>query len=46
MFSHAAGSFLGPLGGGWLLATRGAPSLWLACGAAALLGATLFARRR
>lgn len=46
MFSHAAGSFLGPLGGGWILATRGAPSLWLACGGAALLGATLFARRR
>jgi MFS family permease len=46
MLSHAAGSFLGPLGGGWLLGAWGAPGLWAACGAAALAGALLFARRR
>lgn len=41
-FSHAAGSFLGPLGGGWLLSSHGAPPVWLACGAAGLVAAALF----
>ena len=44
MFSHATGSFLGPLGGGWLLASLGPGSLWLTCGAAGTLAALLFLR--
>ncbi|MCU0655156.1 MAG: MFS transporter [Polyangiaceae bacterium] len=45
MFGHASGSFLGPLGGGWLLAHHGPVALWGGCGLAGLIACLMFLRR-